>query len=228
MSGAFAAAALAASARRRPLRPPRRGRARASPDLLRRPLGLRANHLRRALGERRAAGRVRHPRFLSSRPRALRRADDDAAAAGDAQEPQVPAAARAVPKHPRAHPLSARLRAIAGGLRSAGRSSARLVVGTTLFAEHDVEVRVAAARRCISSQTWSDRSEGDARSSGRSCSAWVGIGALSGSAGLRTCAPSVWQSTSSRIDLTSITTGPTVRPARVSSARRRFRLPAAR
>ncbi|CAA9561664.1 MAG: Hypoxanthine-guanine phosphoribosyltransferase, partial [uncultured Thermomicrobiales bacterium] len=101
----LAAAAAGGALRRGRLRPPGRGRLRPHPHLLPRAVGVRADRVRARPGGGRASDAGLHPRLLPSRPAPLRRTDDDAAAAGDAQEPQGAALARVVPQRPDQTPL---------------------------------------------------------------------------------------------------------------------------
>ncbi len=95
----------------------------AAADVLRHPLGLRADNVCPALGERRAAGRIRHAGFLPAGFRPLPRTDDHAAAAGHAQEPQVPPVATALSQRAGAPTVPARLRAHPGDLWPERRGS---------------------------------------------------------------------------------------------------------
>src|SRR5579859_449073 len=78
-------------------RQPGGARMRQSPRLLRGALGIRAEDVRPRAGRDRPGDRGLRARLLPPRPGFVRRADGDETVARDAQEPQAPQAARALP-----------------------------------------------------------------------------------------------------------------------------------
>src|SRR5206468_4950349 len=86
-------------------------RVRQAPGLLRGAVGVRAAHVRPRDGRRRACDRGIHAGFLPPRAGRLSRGHLHEADARDAQEPQAPEAARALPGRERQAVLQARRRA---------------------------------------------------------------------------------------------------------------------